>query len=61
MTHRITVTVRIMTMIAVRIGDGNDTRVLEVHNAVEKQWEEVCSAGWNQTFASLACKQLGYR
>ena len=50
-----------VTLIAVRVGDGNDTRALEVHNAVANRWEEVCSTGWNQTFALLTCRQLGYR
>ncbi|XP_070185418.1 tryptase gamma-like [Littorina saxatilis] len=44
----------------VRVGDHNDTRALEVHNPVREEWEEVCSKGWNQTFALLACKQMGY-
>ncbi|XP_076459153.1 atrial natriuretic peptide-converting enzyme-like [Babylonia areolata] len=45
----------------VRVGEANDTRILQALNAVTGEWEEVCSQGWNQTMSLLACKQLGYR
>ncbi|KAL8616871.1 hypothetical protein ACOMHN_041790 [Nucella lapillus] len=44
----------------VRVGEGNDTRILQVRNAVSGQWEEVCYQGWNRTMSLLTCKQLGY-
>ncbi|KAL8571852.1 hypothetical protein ACOMHN_033379 [Nucella lapillus] len=43
-----------------RLGEANDSRILEVRNAVSGGWEEVCSKGWNPTLALLTCKQLGY-
>jgi hypothetical protein len=48
-------------LFAVRVGNGNDTRVLQSFNPEGEVWEEVCADGFNQSFALMACKQLGYR